>query len=215
MPFLNKVARSPSSRIVLVRLPAGTVWRGSGDLSISSGLSITLQGCGQDGAGNTTLDLQQQNLNLGAMLGDTGRMEFSGIHLTNVRCAVARLCTLQRTPLCDAAVCAGLFGIPLSHRQNAVDACALAWLVLGLFLDRLFLVALRRLCASSDRTHTRVCNLAWSYKGLRADTRACTCTPPMPVRMPLTTFGHVCNTSSTIALPLLSTLFVRCTPLPL
>jgi hypothetical protein len=47
--------------------------------------------------GNTTLDLQQQNLDLGAMLGDTGRMEFSGIRLTKVRCAVARLCTLQRT----------------------------------------------------------------------------------------------------------------------
>ena len=97
VPFLNKVARSPPSRTLLVSLPAGTVWRGSGDLSIPSGLSITLQGHGKDGAGNTTLDLQQQNLDLGAMLGDTGRMEFSGIHLTNVRCAVARLCTLQRT----------------------------------------------------------------------------------------------------------------------
>ena len=68
---------------------------GSGALSIPSGLSITLQGHGKDGAGNTTLDLQRQNL--GAMLGDTGRMEFSGIHLTNVRCAVARLRTLPRT----------------------------------------------------------------------------------------------------------------------
>ena len=97
MPFLNKVARSPPSPTVLVNLPAGTVWRGSGALSISSGLSITLQGHGKDGVGNTTLDLQRRNLDLGAMLGDTGRMEFSGIHLTNVRCAVARLRTLQRT----------------------------------------------------------------------------------------------------------------------
>ena len=97
VPFLNKVARSPPSRTLLVSLPAGTVIRGSGDLSVPSGLSITLQGNGKDGAGNTTLDLQQQNLDLGAMLGDTGRMEFSDIHLTNVRCAVARLCTLQRT----------------------------------------------------------------------------------------------------------------------
>ncbi len=97
MPFLNTVARSPPSRTLLVRLPGGTVWRGSGALRIPSGLSITLQGHGKDGVGNTTLDLQQQNLDLGAMLGDTGRMEFRGIHLTKVRCAVARLCTLQRT----------------------------------------------------------------------------------------------------------------------
>ncbi len=95
VPFMNKVAQSPLSRTLLVSLPAGTVIRGSGDLSIPSGLSITLQGHGKDGAGSTTLDLQQQNLDLGAMLGDAGRMEFSGIHLTNVRCAVARLCTLQ------------------------------------------------------------------------------------------------------------------------
>jgi hypothetical protein len=97
VPFLNNVTRSPPSRTLIVSLPAGTVWRGSGDLRIPSGLSITLQGHGKDGAGNTTLGLQQQNLDLGAMLGDTGRMEFSGIHLTNVRCAVAQLCTLQRT----------------------------------------------------------------------------------------------------------------------
>ena len=97
VPFLNTVARSPPSRTLLVSLPAGTVIRGGGALSISSGLSITLQGHGKDGAGNTTHDLQQQNLDLGAMLGGTGRLEFSGIHLTNVRCAVARLCTLPRT----------------------------------------------------------------------------------------------------------------------
>ncbi len=85
VPFLNQVARSPPSRTVLVNLPAGTVWRGNGALSISSGLSITLQGRGQDGAGNTTLDLQEQNLALGAMLGNAGRMEFNGMRITNVR----------------------------------------------------------------------------------------------------------------------------------
>ena len=97
VPFLNTVAQSPPSRTLLVSLPAGTVIRGGGALSISSGLSITLQGHGKDGAGNTTLDLQQQSLDLGAMLGGTGRLEFSGIHLTNVRCAIVLLCTLQRT----------------------------------------------------------------------------------------------------------------------
>jgi hypothetical protein len=97
VPFLNTVARSPPSRTLLVSLPTGTVIRGSGALNIPSGLRITLQGRGKDGAGSTTLDLQQQNLDLGAMLGGTGGMKFSGIHLTNVRCAVARLCTLQRT----------------------------------------------------------------------------------------------------------------------
>jgi hypothetical protein len=97
VPFLNNVARSPPARTLLISLPAGTVIRGGDALSIPSGLSITLQGHGKDGAGNTTLDLQRRNLDLGAMLGDTGRMEFSGIHLTNVRCAVARLRTLQPT----------------------------------------------------------------------------------------------------------------------
>ncbi len=99
VPFLNQVARSPPSRTVLVNLPAGTVWRGNGPLSISSGLSITLQGRGQDGAGNTTLNLQEQNLALGAMLGSTGRMEFSGMRITNVR---ALRCAALRCPPCAA-----------------------------------------------------------------------------------------------------------------
>ncbi len=97
VPFLNNLARSPPSSSLGVELPEGTVWRGSGDLIIPSGLTIALLGRGKDGVGNTTLDLQRQNLDLGAMLGDTGRIVFGGIHLTNVRCAVARLCTLQRT----------------------------------------------------------------------------------------------------------------------
>ncbi len=100
VPFLNKVARSPPSRTLLVNLPAGTVWRGRGALRVPSGLSITLRGHGKDGAGNTTLNLQQQNLDLGAMLGDAGRMEFNGIHLTNVRPLLARLCALCVTLLC-------------------------------------------------------------------------------------------------------------------
>ena len=104
VPFLNQVARSPPSRTVLVNLPAGTVWRGNGALSISSGLSITLQGRGQDGAGNTTLNLQEQNLALGAMLGSTGRMEFSGMRITNVRCAALR-CAARLARLCPPAVC--------------------------------------------------------------------------------------------------------------
>ena len=97
VPFLNAVARSPPSRTLLISLPAGTVRRGSGGLSIPAGLSITLQGRGKDGAGNTTLDLQRLNLHLGAMLGDAGRMEFRGIRFTNVRPLLARLCRLQRT----------------------------------------------------------------------------------------------------------------------
>ena len=102
VPFLNIVARSPPSRTVLVNLPAGTVWRGNGALSISSGLSITLQGFGRGGAGNTTLNLQEQNLVLAAMLGDTGRLEFNGMHITNVRALPPRAAV--HPAVCETAV---------------------------------------------------------------------------------------------------------------
>ena len=158
VPFLNKVARSPPSRTLLISLPAGTVSRGSGDLSIPSGLSITLQGHGKNGVGNTTLDLQQQNLDLGAMLGDTGRMEFSGMHITNVRPLRAAV-----RAVCDVAVCAGSFGIPLPRIDGLRSAlvqcrfgCCFACCSLGS-------VALCLFCACPDRT--------------RADARASTRTP--------------------------------------
>ncbi len=172
MPFLNKVARSPPSRMLLVSLPAGTVFRGRGLLSIPVGLSITLQGRGKDGAGNTTLDLQRQNLFLGAMLGDTGRMEFSGMHITNVRPLRAAV-----RAVCDVAVCAGSFGIPLPDcigglRLTLVQ-CRFGSFVVGFvaLFGRFgcFLSALRLLRPDAL---TRM-----------QSTR----TAPMPVRMPLTT----------------------------
>ena len=85
VPFLNNVTRSPSSRTVLVSLPAGTVRRGTGALDPSPGLTILLQGQGKDGAGGTTLDLERQNLDLRATLGDNGRIEFHRLRMTNVR----------------------------------------------------------------------------------------------------------------------------------
>ena len=85
VPFLNDVTRSPSSRTVLVSLPAGTVRRGTGALTPSPGLTILLQGQGKDGAGGTTLDLERQNLDLRATLGDDGRIEFHRMRMTNVR----------------------------------------------------------------------------------------------------------------------------------
>ena len=85
VPFLNDVTRSPSSRTVLVSLPAGTVRRGTGALTPSPGLTILLQGQGKDGAGGTVLNLERQNLNLSSTLGDNGRIEFHRLRMTNVR----------------------------------------------------------------------------------------------------------------------------------
>ena len=87
VPFLNDVTWSPSSRTVLVSLPAGTVRRGTGALTPLPGLTILLQGQGKDGAGSTTLDLEKQNLDLRSALGDDGRIEFHRLRMTNVRAA--------------------------------------------------------------------------------------------------------------------------------
>ncbi len=150
VPFLNNVTRSPPSRTVRVSLPAGTVWRGSGVLSIASGLTILLQGHGKDGAGNTTLDLQMKNLDLGTMLGDTGRMEFNGMHVTNVRALPRRGCAPAS---CYIAVCAGLCGIlSSSHRRNRVVSRSLAQCRAGFVC--LFVCADALRFAATERAHT-------------------------------------------------------------
>ncbi len=85
--WLNeKIANSPF-RAVHVTLPTGNVSRGTANLiGLPTGLNLVLQG---QGTYATTLDLQQKNLDIGAMLGDTGRIEFRNMGITNVRAAAS------------------------------------------------------------------------------------------------------------------------------
>jgi hypothetical protein len=84
----EKIANS-SFRVVHVTLPIGNVSRGSANLIwLPIGLNLVIQGQGMDGAQSTTLNLQQKDIDIGAMLGDTGRIEFRNMGITNVRAAV-------------------------------------------------------------------------------------------------------------------------------
>ena len=120
VPFLNSVTRSPSSRTVLVSLPAGTVRRGTGDLNPSPGLTILLQGQGKDGAGSTTLNLEKHNLDLRSTLGDNGCIEFHRMRMTNVRALPHRRGCCCAPTRCNTAVCAGLCGISLSPSRRRI-----------------------------------------------------------------------------------------------
>jgi hypothetical protein len=63
------------------------VSRGTANLiGLPIGLNLFIQG---QGAYATTLNLQQKNLDIGAMLGDTGRIEFRNMGITNVRGAAS------------------------------------------------------------------------------------------------------------------------------
>jgi hypothetical protein len=80
----NQTARYDSST-VHITLPSGTVARGKAPLRLPSGLNLILQGQGMAGASNTTLDLERNNLDVGGMLGDGGRIEFRNMRVRNVR----------------------------------------------------------------------------------------------------------------------------------
>jgi hypothetical protein len=88
--WLNeRIANSPF-RAVHVTLPTGNVSRGTGELiGLPIGLNLVIQGQGMNGATATTLNLQQKNLDIGAMLGETGRIEFRNMGITNVRAAAS------------------------------------------------------------------------------------------------------------------------------
>jgi hypothetical protein len=167
VPFLNSVTRSPSSRTVLVSLPAGTVRRGTGALTPLPGLTILLQGQGKDGAGSTTLDLEKQNLDLRSALGDDGRVEFHRLRMTNVRALPhsTRLCCAPTS--CSTAVCAGLCGIsaPPWGRRIVVGAGQAP----GFFPVSLFVCLCVSLstCLLGPNAHTRPAQCAHS----RARTR--------------------------------------------
>jgi hypothetical protein len=122
----NQTARYASST-VHVTLPSGTVARGAASLELPSGLNLILQGQGMAGASNTTLDLERNNLDVGGMLGDGGRIEFRNMRVRNVRPSRARAAVrvLLMTPW---LVCAGLCGAPASAdagrlRAPAVPCC--------------------------------------------------------------------------------------------
>jgi hypothetical protein len=86
-------------------LPSGTVSRGNADLTLPSGLFLVLQGQGMAEAGSTTLDLERNNLDIGGMLGEGGRIEFRNMRVCNVHPALS---APRSTCASNAAVCAGL-----------------------------------------------------------------------------------------------------------
>ena len=81
--WLNDKTANSSFRAVHVALPAGHVPRGSATLLLPVGLNLVLVGQGMDGANATTLNLEKQNLDIGAMLGDSGRLEFRSMSIRN------------------------------------------------------------------------------------------------------------------------------------
>jgi hypothetical protein len=114
----NQTARYGSST-VHVTLPSGNVARGAASLQLPSGLYLILQGQGMAGASNTTLDLERQNLDVGGMLGDGGRIEFRNMRVRNVRPSLACAAVLLMTPW---PVCAGLCGAPAPARRRPMRA---------------------------------------------------------------------------------------------
>ena len=84
----NKTARYASST-VHVTLPSGKVARGDALIKLPPGLNLILQGQAMAGEGNTTLDLERLNLDVGGMLGDGGRIEFRNMRVRNVRPSLA------------------------------------------------------------------------------------------------------------------------------
>ena len=85
----NQTARYASST-VHVTLPSGNVARGNAPLQLPYGINLILQGQGMAGASSTTLDLERNNLAVGGMLGDGGRIEFRNMRVRNVRPSRAR-----------------------------------------------------------------------------------------------------------------------------
>ena len=84
--WLNRNAANSSARSVHVTLPAGIVLRGDAKLTLPVGLYLVLQGAGADA---TALNLESKNLDIGGMLGSSGRIEFRNMSITNVRTALS------------------------------------------------------------------------------------------------------------------------------
>jgi hypothetical protein len=138
--WLNNQTASYNSSTVHVTLPSGNVARGAASLQLPSGLNLILQGRGMAGASNTTLDLERNNLDVGGMLGDGGRIEFRNMRVRNVRLSRARAAVrvLLMTPW---LVCAGLCGapVPAPTPADARAGCAVLsphWWCAACFMHR-------------------------------------------------------------------------------
>ncbi len=121
--WLNNQTASYASSTVHVTLPSGNVARGNAQLQLPPGLNLILQGQGMAGASNTTLDLERNNLDVGGMLGDGGRIEFRNMRVLNVRPSLgtAAVHVLLMTMW---LVCAGLCGAPASAGRRRMRAPA-------------------------------------------------------------------------------------------
>ena len=98
MAWLNEKIASSPVRVVHVTLPTGNVSRGTANLmGLPSGLNLVLEG---QGTYATTLNFQQKNLDIGALLGETGRIEFRNMGITNVRAAAWRSHSSCRNRCC-------------------------------------------------------------------------------------------------------------------
>jgi hypothetical protein len=92
--WLNELcSASPSLRAAHVTLPSGTVSRGGVSLRLPVGMHLVLQGQGMAGAAATALNLDKQNLDIGSMLGGSGRVEFRSMAITNVRARARSHCS--------------------------------------------------------------------------------------------------------------------------
>ncbi len=138
--WLNDQTARYASSTVHVTLPSGNVARGAAPLELPSGLNLILQGQGMAGASSTTLDLEKQNLDVGGMLGEGGRIEFRNMRVRNVRPsrACAAVHVLWMTPW---LVCAGLCGAPAPARRRpmrapAVLRCPLVVVCAACFMHR-------------------------------------------------------------------------------
>ena len=122
--WLNDQTASYAASTVHVTLPSGNVARGNVPLRLPSGINLILQGQGMAGASSTTLDLEKNNLAVGRMLGDGGRLEFRNMRVRNVRpsLATAAVHVCLMTPW---LLYAGLCGASAPTPADARAGCAL------------------------------------------------------------------------------------------
>ncbi len=120
--WLNNQTAGYASTTVHVTLPSGNVARGNAPLRLPSGINLILQGQGMAGASSTTFDLEKNNLEVGGMLGDGGRIEFRNMHVRNVRPSLASA-AVHVCPMTPWLLCAGLCGAPASAPADARAGC--------------------------------------------------------------------------------------------
>ncbi len=128
--WLNNQTASYASSTVHITLPSGNVARGAAELILPYGINLILQGSAMSGASNTTLDLEKNNLNVGGMLGDSGRIEFRNMRVRNV-CPSLASAAVHVLLMTMWLVYAGLCGAPASVRCRRMRAPAVLSLCFG------------------------------------------------------------------------------------